>query len=100
MCTEELVHDRPRAPALALGARIRPRGRTGAARPPSGQDTCAPPDGGSSVPHNKFLDWIDAFPDENAGECHDGVGALRSGLQYETLHEHHRRWRLDSSKGM
>src|SRR5712671_5659773 len=91
------MHNRQRAAYLTLGARSRPRGRAGAARPEPGQDAPAPPDGRASLWHDKVLDGIDALPDENAQARRHRDGAARPGLQYETGDAHSGRWRIDGS---
>src|SRR5258705_7181987 len=81
---EEQVHDWQGAPDLALGTRSRPRDRAGAARSQSGQDARASPDCGASLRHDKVVDGIDAFPDENAQARRHRNGAACPGLQHET----------------
>src|SRR5712671_3941472 len=91
------MHNRQRAAYLTLGARSRPRGHAGAARPEPGQDAPAPPDGRTSLRHDKVLDGIDALPDENAQARRHRNGAARPGLQHETGDAYAGRCRTDGS---
>jgi hypothetical protein len=56
----------------------------GAPRSEPGQDARAPPDSGASLRHDKVVDRIDAFADENARARRHRNGAAPPGLQHET----------------
>ena len=64
LCAESSVHDRHRAPHLALGARGRAGESSGSARPPPRCDGGPPSDSGASVRHDQVLDGSNALSHE------------------------------------
>ena len=88
------VHDRPRAPHLALGARGRSGESSGSARPQPQCNGCPPSDSGASVRHDEVLDGSNALSHEKAAKGGHRDGAQRARLQHEARDDDHGRRRI------
>ena len=91
---ESSVHDRPRAPHLAMGARSCSGESSGSARPQPRCNGRPPSDSGASVRHNQMLDGIDALSHEKAAQGGHRDGAQRPRLQHEARDDDHGRRRI------